>query len=283
MKFSQRIGKRPIKTVLQVESMDDDLRTRLWNTILENFFGQIDSYATPGTDSLKAKICRLIWKEFFKYPIDEIPTYSNSKSVYIDGFISDLRTWFFRVEWFEVYDLVEHLGLISTNILKTDFVSQCNRALEKEVAGYRIVSDKVVQITSEEEVQAIEEANSTTEKWSSVNTHLRSALDLLADRKNPDYRNSIKESISAIEAFCVIITGDKSATLGKALSDIEKKHSLHGALKTAFSAIYGYTSDAGGIRHALTEGGVTVEFEDAKFMLVSCSAFVNYLKTKLKI
>lgn len=39
----------------------------------------------------------------------------------------------------------------------------------------------------------------------------------------------------------------------------------------------GYTSDEGGIRHAegLFESNVT--FEEAKYMLVSCCAFVNYL------
>jgi hypothetical protein len=43
--------------------------------------------------------------------------------------------------------------------------------------------------------------------------------------------------------------------------------------------MYGYTSDAEGIRHALMDEP-TLESEDAKFMLVSCSAFVNYLRSK---
>jgi len=44
-------------------------------------------------------------------------------------------------------------------------------------------------------------------------------------------------------------------------------------------AIYGYTSDEGGIRHAMLEEKI-IDFEDAKFMLVSCSAFINYLIMK---
>lgn len=56
---------------------------------------------------------------------------------------------------------------------------------------------------------------------------------------------------------------------------------MHKALKNAFSNLYGYTSDTGGIRHALSEDNLEVTMEDAKFMLVSCSAFINYLKTKL--
>ena len=40
-----------------------------------------------------------------------------------------------------------------------------------------------------------------------------------------------------------------------------------------------YTSDAAGIRHALLEDP-NLDAEDAKFMLVACSAFINYLWAK---
>ena len=52
---------------------------------------------------------------------------------------------------------------------------------------------------------------------------------------------------------------------------------IHPAMENAFTSLYGYTSDEGGIRHAegLFESNVT--FEEAKYMLVSCCAFVNYL------
>ena len=48
-------------------------------------------------------------------------------------------------------------------------------------------------------------------------------------------------------------------------------------MKAAFEKLYGYTSDASGVRHAGKLGGPDSTFEEAKFMLVSCSAFVNYL------
>lgn len=52
---------------------------------------------------------------------------------------------------------------------------------------------------------------------------------------------------------------------------------IHKALKSAFNILYGYTSDANGIRHAGDIGGPSSTFDEAKFMLVSCSAFINYL------
>jgi hypothetical protein len=74
------------------------------------------------------------------------------------------------------------------------------------------------------------------------------------------------------------LTADEKATLGDALKQLEKRGlSIHPCLKTAFSKLYGYTTDQGGIRHAEGMFESNVTFEEAKFMLVSCSAFINYL------
>jgi hypothetical protein len=68
------------------------------------------------------------------------------------------------------------------------------------------------------------------------------------------------------------------STLGPALDALEKRGHLHGALKRAFSALYGYTSDEKGIRHALVlEDKAQVDETDALFMLGSCASFVSYL------
>jgi hypothetical protein len=281
MRFSQRIGKRQIKTVLQVDSMDTDLRNRIWNSILEDFIGNLSSYNGNYEESDLGYIYRLLWKEFFNYPMDKLPTW-NSGIIKVDtSDVQDmLRDWFYKAEWFEVYDLLEFFSSLDNNGLNISFDEKCNRGLKKELSAFRVIKGKVVQITSEEEILEIEQAINDTNVWKSVNTHLVSALELLADRKNPHFRNSIKESISAVEALCKIITGNSSATLGEGLTLIEKKHFLHAALKKSFSSLYGYTSDSSGIRHALLENDTEVGFEEAKFMLVSCSAFINYLKSK---
>lgn len=279
MRFSQRIGIRPVKTVLQVESIDEDLRNRLWNVLLEHFFDRLDD---GREESEKEEICKIIWSEFFKKPIDDIPTSIYSDGISTAGFIRFVRDYFFQSQWYDIYDLIEYVSFLDDHV-DVGFTKACNLALKKEVSGYRIVERKIVQITSEEEIQTIEYAIATTDKLKSVNTHLLTALNELADKKSPNYRNSIKESISAVESFCKIVTKDDKATLGKALTEIEKTHKIHSALKSAFSSIYGYTSDSSGIRHALLESDGKVEFEDAKFMLVSCSAFINYLRAKIKI
>ena len=151
----------------------------------------------------------------------------------------------------------------------------------RELSAYRFVGENITAITDETEIKAIEETIEMARetKLTGVREHLKTALSMLSDRKNPDYRNSVKESISAVESLAQIIADKSDATLGEALKIIENKTYLHGALKKGFISIYGYTSDEDGIRHAMLKES-KVDFEDAKYMIVSCSAFINYLIVK---
>jgi hypothetical protein len=118
--------------------------------------------------------------------------------------------------------------------------------------------------------------------FNAVNLHLENALKLMSDKTDPDYRNSIKESVSAVEAVCKLITKNEKTDLSGALAAIEAqgKVALHPALRRAFLNLYGYACDADGIRHAFKDEKVNSDFDEAKFMLVACSAFVNYLISK---
>ena len=55
---------------------------------------------------------------------------------------------------------------------------------------------------------------------------------------------------------------------------------MHPAFKSGLEKIYGYTSDEHGIRHSLMDNP-NLNIDDAKFMLVICSAFVNYFQGKV--
>jgi hypothetical protein len=86
---------------------------------------------------------------------------------------------------------------------------------------------------------------------------------LYADRKTPDYRNSVKESISAIEAVAKIISGKDKTDLAAALKIIDANKPMHEAFKQVRQKVYGHTSDAKGVRHAFLDetaiDGVIVE------------------------
>lgn len=274
MKFSQRMGFSQIRDVLQVENIDKDLENLLWNNILEDFLRPLGS----DHDHIMSNFCKVLWTQFFKLRIDEIPSYNNG-DISSFGVKEYLKKWYFKAQWYEKYDLIEFLADVAI-IIKMNFVFKVNITLKSELAGYRLIENKIVPITSEQELEAIEEALKTNTKYAPVITHLSRSLELLSNRKDPNYRNSVKESISAVESYCSILTSNPKETLGSALAKIEKSHKIHNALKSAFKTLYGYTSDSGGIRHSLIDGDIPVTLEDAKFMLISCSAFINYLKAK---
>nr|WP_231848491.1 hypothetical protein [Pectobacterium atrosepticum] len=265
-----------MQKVIQRELMDNELRTGIWNAlqiyVLGKWKGSIARLST--LDSLSEEI----WVSFLKMPVDRYPGFlsydSNKKNVY-----TNLREIIFQDEWYYVYDLVEFM----LNDLPDDWtqglISALNIVLERENAAYRIIGKEFVEITNNQEIEAVEGA--IVNGSQSTKFHLQRALELLSDRKQPDYRNSIKESISAVESACNAISGDEKGTLGKSLKQIDTSIGLHPSLKNAFSNLYGYTSDSGGIRHALTDESAHPSFADAKFMLVACCAFCNFLWTKM--
>jgi len=274
--FSQRYGYKPMKDIMQVETMDDDLRNGLWNALDYFYWSKAEpEYIIMGeTNKHLGLLLERIWGDCFKEPVDTIgeiwaPAHRKVRDYFFDECL-----------WNEVYDFIQFVANnYYSDSVNDDFVGYCNEILERELSGYRFIGKTIASITSEEEVLEIEHALESEDPLKPVAVHIKTALDFLSDRKSPDYRNSIKESISAVEAICGLITGKKKPTLGGALKVITEKIEMHTALQQAFIKLYGYTSDAEGIRHSLM-AEPNLNSEDAKFMLVSCSAFINYLKVK---
>ena len=250
--------------------MDETSKNRLWN-VLDYYCWTHGSYGSDQISTNMQAFLFKLWHSYFKEPVDSLSWRWSTN-------YKTLREYFFKCEWYEVYDFLEFAANnYPDESIKEKFMETCNGVLESELSAYRFVGGQITQITSEEEISEIEEALEIP--LGPVRTHLENSLKLLSDRESPDYRNSIKESISAVEAISRLITKKDKATLGQALKEVETKIPLHGALKKAFSNLYGYTSSAEGIRHALLDES-KLSFEDAKFMLVSCSAFINYLTSK---
>ncbi|MCY4284570.1 MAG: hypothetical protein OXC65_04405 [Thiotrichales bacterium] len=140
---------------------------------------------------------------------------------------------------------------------------------------FRFVEHLVTPITNEDERAAVEEAAGTTDV---AGGHIIQAITLYRDRATPDYRNSIKESVSAVEATYRQLTGEGHKDIKSAIIAMEGRGiRLALSLKRGFSAIYGWTSGPDGIRHALMDDARPPGEAEARLMLVMCSAYVNYL------
>jgi len=283
MRFSQRYGYTPFKEIVQIESIDEETKNALWTALQLHYWDTVQwdneiinsrmRLSYYGNRELRF-LCQRLWINFFKLPLDTMP--DDWEKVY-----GHLRDYFFECKWYEAYDFIEFIANAhSDEDRNLEFQRAANTFLEREVTGYRFVDGHIVQITAKEEIESVESAL-TGIKRGPVREHLGRAVELLSDRRAPDYRNSIKESISAVEALVKSICGAEKGTLGDLLKDLSQRHPVHPSLDAAFGKLYGYTSDAKGIRHALIEGD-SVSFEEAKFMLVVCSAFINYVRGVLK-
>jgi AbiJ N-terminal domain 4 len=264
--FSVRYGYEARKS-MQVESMDAPLRNSLWNCV-DSHLRSMKREGQLGRELPPTGTGQKIWHDFFKSPVDEMPRNS------LSDFMKRIRAWFMSASWNKVYDFLQFLAPL---LSRTDkFLADCNYVLERESAGYRFINLRIVPIVSLQEIREVEAA--LVQAPMPARTHLDAALILLSDRDNPNYRKSVDESISAVEAAVRSLTGNRNALLPDGLKALGEQ--VHPAQVQGFIKLYGYTSDEGGIRHALTEDSREVDAADARYMLISCSAFVNYLRSK---
>ena len=274
MTFSQRYGYTPVKDALQFESMDKELRNSLWNVVYV-YLGSPSPISGALPDPVLRIIYKALWADFFKLQLDDF----NPRRLEI--LLKHLKGLIIYGDWYEAFDVIEFIASMdSLRSTSVRFRQDVNSLLKREVSGYRFVSEQITPITDQLELGEIETALAADSR--AVSSQLEQALQYLSDRQSPDYRNSIKESISAVESEVRSTLGKEKGTLGQLLPELQKELSLHPALTEAFSKLYGYTSDEGGIRHALMDDSRTVTFEEAKFMLVACSAFINYVRGATK-
>ena len=284
MKFSERYGYVKPAEVLKRGYLDAEGITALCNCYdhLDMWLNHYD-VNTGGhqSDESYTELEETIWCFFMNQRRNDFYDYNGHMIAATTYLQSDQN------EWYRKFDLIEFTIRVLRNMkprgdrsfmtVVNNFLKILNLTFKRLDYAYRVGDDQIVEITDQEEIAAIEEA---VKQNSTIKTHLTEALKLMSNRQAPDYRNSIKESISAVEALCREITGE--TTLGDALKVWEKKGvKIPTFLKSGIEKLYVYTNDKRtGIRHSLMEDTESPTFEEAKYMLVTCSAFVNYIQGK---
>lgn len=282
--FSERLGFVKPREVLQIECANEELRMSIYNMV-HRILGDY----SRGSNA--EAICKELWTMEWHNPVDTFPVYS-------DELYQELRDWVFNGQWYVCYDLIEFvynelndLGALEpeppnfgyggcgwdVGDPKKDFQKDVNAVLEAEGSGYRFLGERIVPVSNELELASIEQSMSAESGLAGASAHIQHALELLAMRPDPDCLNSVKESISAAESAARRISPIKTGTLADAVESLRKTRGLHKSLAEAWKRMFGYTSDADGIRHGGEGEPVDLDPAFAKYMLVTCSAFVNYL------
>ena len=251
--------------------MPTPLRNGLWDVARIYFFDDEHIYGYAGDFSESFDVLSMqIWFRFYRIPLDERPSrpYDTRR---------EIRERYFEARVHKVYEFLEFLARRGPKKKEvTDrFVDLCNSVLERERAAFRFADDTLIQITDEEQLKEVSTAIEQ-QSANSVSSHIRRAAEFYSANQ-PDYRNSIKESVSAVEAAVSFLSGKRPNGVTKSLRRVLDEHVLHPSLIQGFEKLYAYSSDANGVRHALLDDRRDVTQEDARYMLVSCSAFANYL------
>ena len=281
--FSERYGYTKPSDVIIRERITSDIQNVIYNCFVDLI--EVLSYEDTKYNRFNhtyRSIETEVWVHFF----------NGKKTSYKYRFIQN-RIEDGTYEWYKKLDLIEYFISAFADYIENNkiglyipvyngFVNHLNNEFKRLNFAYRIIDGLIVEITSDQEIKTIEDAlNSDSEN---IRNHFYKALELYSKRPDGDFRNSIKESISAVEAFCREKTGE--GTLGQALNKLESKGIvIHKLLKSAFDKLYAYTNQPDtGVRHALMDkdGDYVPQAEEALFMLVSCSAFINYLNKKIK-
>jgi len=285
-KYRPYIKEKPL-----IDNIRPELLVRIQNVIYTSFYEKLDNYII-NKSALAGGINYMfkeLWVEYLNYDVRKYSEYTyHYKSQNFINIIDDAKknwAWFNWIAYVEdIWQVLEKYKQKKNyewlTIIQILFADKINKAFQYENSGYRLVNGRIAEIIDQVEIDEINSVFSIKDKYQAAKEHINKALNLMADKKNPDYKNSIKESISAVESVCKVITGKHDVSLSVAIKEIESNSKLNKVLKDGFIKIYGYTSNEKGVRHAAIDDSDTVTYSDAKFMLVACSAFVNYLIMK---
>ncbi|TFC81156.1 hypothetical protein E3T23_06570 [Cryobacterium cheniae] len=265
--FAERNGYTAKRSAIQIDSFDSETRIAMWNVLVlfqDDNSGQ--QYRMEGE-----KFATDIWSRFYKLPLDE---FWDSGRVW-----QMVKKTILESSWLEMFNVVE---FVVRNVNKrfkrrwSEALSKVfNSLFEHHLVGYRFIDEMITPIDSPDALAAIEAARDATDQYAGARHHLKTALAKLSDRSRPDYANSVKESLSAVESMGEALTGE--TTLGKALDKLASVGIVtHPAQLKAWKAMYGWASDEGGIRHS-AQAPPTVDQATAKYTLISSSAFISLL------
>ena len=210
--FSERLGYKSMKAI-QFECVSDTLRNRIWNLfyMADIQRGGLSSKRVQKAFAGQPAIEDLVMDKLgFSLNVAEVK-FENKK-------LKILQDHLIKCPWNEVYEFVEaHVASVDAED-RRQRMAEYNALFEEEKSGYRFLHGELAAITNQEEIATFVKAGETP--FDAVNRHIKKAIALYSDIASPDYENSVKESISAVEALCSVITGETGAQahLGKCLN-----------------------------------------------------------------
>ena len=272
--FSQREGLEPLPGPLALEELSHEARNRLWALFLDVTSRHLSHF--EDVEGSWNQVLYDFYTVFLGKPADEYRNGINEvRSTYKEIFLGRGFTYN------KIFDVLEFLMKhpscppdVVGNVQKV--FSECRLAYTIDTNGPAMIMPAVTS----QEGEAIQQSLGDLAESGMVGAlrHLRSAGQHV---NNGQWGASVRESIHAVESVAKTVIEDDRATLSDALRKLKSEHwNIHPAFVKALGALYRWTSDEPGLRHAATTTTDNVGKAEAVFMLGACASFCTYLLEK---
>ena len=269
--FAQAEGRETLPSQLQVREMSNGLRAALWKVVYKSWMesvGRSRNYS-PAPYYFVGN-WRQMLEDLWVFRVERfIDEFDNL----LDFWVNIFKPVFIEGEYIDVFDFLQFT--IRHRECPPQFVSNLSDALNVGRAAYRIIDTTIMPISSEQDAATIQSAFKAAGNmgWDGAKSHLVTAGELLS---RGDWAGSVRESIHSVESALKVIEPTET-TLSSVLRRLEKDGEINPNLKRAMSALYEYSSDEKGIRHAKVLSDANVDEADAMYMFGVCSAFITFL------
>ena len=267
--FSQAYGYAELPQPLKLEEISDEARAVLWSLLFDYVKRESSGNRVGGN---WRTVLTLLHVMHYGRALDE---FDGSLGRFIKEYKSNIMQYRFN----ELFDLL--LAIMRHPECPQEYIRMVAEVFKRFRLAYVVDVDPPPTIypsVAKEEGEAVLRATAdlSNEGLAGAVNHLRKAADCISQGDSP---GAVRESIHAVESTARSFDPD-ATTLGPALRSLENAGGLHPALRRAFSSLYGYTSDADGVRHAEVFGNANIGQDEAVFMLGACASFSSYLARK---
>lgn len=280
-RYSERSGLRaPARLEPQFHALDADTRAAVWNLTYESLMGLREH-------ELAGQVIETLYTSHYRGLL------GGSPSSTIDRTATRLQADIVNGSWAETADALEgfyhsiaaapepspfgHPYISSGDIVRNAaraYEDGLNEIFESEQVDHRMRNGSIIDVVGVTESDAINQALKPGGPFTTAQEHVTAGLRALSNRKSPNTLEAGREAIHAAESAARVATG--AQTLADALKELQSRGDVHPALARGWQALYGWTSDAGGLRHGDSHVA-EVSPALARWMLVSSAAFVSYL------
>jgi hypothetical protein len=276
LSFLEREGLTPLPVAYELEELSYEVRNEI-KYILDEELNKYFGYYRDGSELPDWHKMFKDWHvQFLKQPIEAF--YPDNTRHQLLGLVSNYP-------YNQVFDVLEFF--INHKILiNHSFASEISNLFEREQVAYLLIErDKNYKIfvprASKQEGEAYLSAlaSLSSDFFSGARKNLAEAGYHLAKK---EYDKSVRESIHAVESIIRVLTNNRNIKYSDGMRELINKFSLHRALGEGFTKLYGFASDADGVRHSSIEGIETIDEETAFYFLGACASFVTFVMHKAR-